>query len=522
MAVPGTSLSPCHDGTARYTASGVYRLWRQGGRRALRDLPEGLELTVPRIEARTYADIADGLLSAFGPKVWSWRDAHGRTAERGSLVVSAINVLRDLAVSPLLPRLHARHARRLQAIPDGRPSPPGDAPPLYVRTDHMFDLSAGGSVAHTAGVLNALRTLCGPVDVISTDRLALVEPDARFEVLTPRYGLGRNVPNMALLRYNDQLLARHGRRKAVPRFVYGRYSLGSYAALALARAARVPYVCEYNGSSIWMSRHWETRRLLSEKSMLAIEDANLNGADLVVAMSRASRDELVGRGVPDERILVNPNGVDVERFDVDGGKVRAKIGVGPDEILLGFVGTFGRWHGTTVLADGFARLIDLMPDRRSSLRLLMIGDGIQRAETEERLRASGAMDRAIFAGLVPQGDTPGYLAACDILVSPHVPNADGTPFFGSPTKLFEYMAARRAIVASDLDQMGEVLSDDETALLVTPGDPEALAEALRRAAGDAALRSRLADAARQVCEARHTWLNHTRRILDALAASQGC
>ena len=194
--------------TTRYTASDVYRLWRQGGRRALRDLPEGLELTAPRIEARTYADIADGLLSAFGPKVWGWRDARGRTAERGGLLASAINVARDLAVSPLLPRLHARRARRLQAIPDARPSPPDDAPPLYVRTDHMFDLRAGGSVAHTAGVLNAMRKLCGPVDVISTDRLALVEPDARFEVLTPRYGLGRNIPNMALLRYNTKIL--HG------------------------------------------------------------------------------------------------------------------------------------------------------------------------------------------------------------------------------------------------------------------------------------------------------------------------
>ena len=57
---------------------------------------------------------------------------------------------------------------------------------------------------------------------------------------------------------------------------------------------------------------------------------------------------------------------------------------------------------------------------------------------------------AVLTGLVPQEDGPEHLAACDILASPHVPNADGTPFFGSPTKLFEYMAMGKGIVASNL------------------------------------------------------------------------
>jgi glycosyltransferase involved in cell wall biosynthesis len=80
------------------------------------------------------------------------------------------------------------------------------------------------------------------------------------------------------------------------------------------------------------------------------------------------------------------------------------------------------------------------------------------------------------------------------------------------------MAARRAIVASDLDQVGAMLCHEKTALLVRPGDPEMLAGALMRAATDDALRARLADNARAVCEAKHAWPIHTRRILDALTA----
>jgi glycosyltransferase involved in cell wall biosynthesis len=252
--------------------------------------------------------------------------------------------------------------------------------------------------------------------------------------------------------------------------------------------------------------------------MLAIEDANIFGADLVIAVSKASKDELVSRGVPEGRVLVNPNGVDIERFGGDAGDLRATLNIAPDETVIGFVGTFGQWHGTDILAQAFARLLALRPEHRTRLRLLMIGDGNLRPAAEETLRRAGAADRAIFTGTVPQHAAPAYLAACDVLASPHVPNPDGTPFFGSPTKLFEYMAARRAIVASDLDQVGEVLRHEKTALLVRPGDPEALAGALMRAAADDALRARLGVNARAVCEANYTWTIHTRRILDALTA----
>jgi glycosyltransferase involved in cell wall biosynthesis len=123
-----------------------------------------------------------------------------------------------------------------------------------------------------------------------------------------------------------------------------------------------------------------------------------------------------------------------------------------------------------------------------------------------------------FAGLVDQGDGPQHLAACDILASPHVPNADGTPFFGSPTKLFEYMAVGRAIVASDLDQIGDVLKHGTTALLVPPGDPRTLAAGLSRLIDDEQLRAALGAAARREAVAHHTWRAHVRRTIAALDA----
>jgi glycosyltransferase involved in cell wall biosynthesis len=122
--------------------------------------------------------------------------------------------------------------------------------------------------------------------------------------------------------------------------------------------------------------------------------------------------------------------------------------------------------------------------------------------------------RVVMTGRVPPSEIPSYLAACDVVVSPHMPLPDNTPFFGSPTKLFEYMAAGKAIVASRLGQIGDVLDHERTALLVEPGEPAALVAALKRLAGDPALRERLGRSA-QVEAQQHTWLANAQRVVDA-------
>jgi glycosyltransferase involved in cell wall biosynthesis len=110
---------------------------------------------------------------------------------------------------------------------------------------------------------------------------------------------------------------------------------------------------------------------------------------------------------------------------------------------------------------------------------------------------------------------PALLDACDILLSPHVPLEDGSEFFGSPTKLFEYMAMGKGIVASRLGQIGDVLKDEKTALLVEPGNAQQLAEAILRLDTSRELREKLGLAAREAAIASHTWKINAQRVLDA-------
>lgn len=389
--------------------------------------------------------------------------------------------------------------------------------PVYLRTDLWFGIRSGGSVGHIAGVLNSLDYFADKPVFLTTDRIATVRDDLETFVIRPEPGFSDFV-QLPTFAFNDaftsgaqQIL--DGRSVA---FVYQRYGVGNYSGVVLARHYRVPFVLEYNGSEIWINRHWG-RPLKYEALSARIELLNLRSADVVVVVSEPMKDELVGRGIDPVKILVNPNGVDPERYtpDINGHPIRARYGL-VDHLVVGFIGTFGPWHGSEVLADGFASLVRRSPDLRDRVRLLLIGDGPTLPDTRRRLEAAGVLDLVAFAGRTPQAEGPAHLAACDILASPHIPNADGTPFFGSPTKLFEYMAMGKAIVASDLDQIGEVLEHDRTAWLVRPGDPDALAEGVRRLAEDADLRARLGSAAREEVVANYTWHEHTRRIIEKL------
>jgi glycosyltransferase involved in cell wall biosynthesis len=391
--------------------------------------------------------------------------------------------------------------------------------PIYLRTDLVFGLRSGGSVGHIAGVLNDLDHFSGPPLFLTTDCIPTVRSDIEtFQIWPdPRF---REFPDLQTLAFNERFFGQAWSRLQAESvsFIYQRYSLNNYAGYKLARALRVPFVLEFNGPEVWVKRNWSTP-LAHEALAEQIELTNLRGAHVVVVVSQVLKDGLVARGIDPVKVLVNPNGVNPEQYSpaVDGNAVRSRYGLA-GKIVIGFIGTFGPWHGAEVLAEAFGRLLQERPAHQEQVRLLMIGDGVRMPQVKERLARYGVADHAVLTGLIPQTEGPAYLAACDILASPHVPNPDGTPFFGSPTKLFEYMAMGKGIVASDLEQIGQVLAHGRTAWLVCPGDPAALMGGLQQLVEDAQLRRQLGEQARTEVVEKYTWRAHTERIIETLKA----
>jgi glycosyltransferase involved in cell wall biosynthesis len=186
-----------------------------------------------------------------------------------------------------------------------------------------------------------------------------------------------------------------------------------------------------------------------------------------------------------------------------------------DEVLIGFVGSFSLWHGIEILQQAIVTL--LSSARPYRLRFVLMGDGLLHGEMRAALAAYEATGGVIFTGPLTRDKVAEYLDASDILVSPHIPMPDGSRFFGSPTKLFEYMAMGKGIVASRLDQLAEVLRHDETAWLVTPGSVEELAEGVLRLALDPAKRQALGAAARRDAVERHSWARNVSWALSDMA-----
>lgn len=381
---------------------------------------------------------------------------------------------------------------------------------VYLRATPGPGTQAGGAASHIKGVVEGLEAIGVQVRIISNDLIAGMNvSDDRFTVIPPQPGGNTR----ALFDIHNNLVFTRGAvpliERADPDFIYQRYARFSWAGVVAAHRTQRPLFLEYNGSEVWVGRHWD--RVGSLDLLERYERLNLDAAARIFVVSDVERRNLKARGVAAEKIVVNPNGVDVERFrpGVGGAQARREFGIRDDEVVAGFVGTFGPWHGVEKLAE----VIKLIP-LDVPVRFLLVGSGSLHVEVEKRLEAEVALGRVIFTGAVGHDRVPGLLDACDILVAPHVPLADGSEFFGSPTKIFEYMAMGKGIVASRLGQIGEVLTDGETALLVEPGDVGELREAIVRLIEDKELREVLGAKARQTAEREHTWTDNARRVLD--------
>lgn len=449
-----------------------------------------------------------------------WRfDAQGRAepfSVVGHLRRNALSAIRHVLACGLASTF-GYPLLRLTEIVLGSPSHsvPSDRPRrlLYLRSQFWIGLRGGGSVAHAAGVIAGLQQAGVAVHVVASDRLHGVS--APTTVLRPECWFDGGVRDIEELAYNVPfaMAAIRAAHRWQPDAIYQRYAAFNCTGAVLARLLRVPLVLEFNSSEVWKGRHWGGTGHLRLAG--AAERLNLRAADRVVVVSRVLRDDLVESGVAPQKILVNPNGVDPIRFhpDVPSTAVRAEHDLPASCTVVGFAGTFGVWHGIPTLAA----VLPLVAQARPNVRFLMIGDGPLRSLVDEAVERYGLAGRVASAGLVPHETMPAYLAACDVLVSPHGRQLDGGEFFGSPTKLYEYMAAGRAIVASDVGQIGDVLEDETSALLVPPEDVEALASAILRLVDDPALRARLGAAARGRAARDHTWRQNAERVLVSLA-----
>lgn len=216
------------------------------------------------------------------------------------------------------------------------------------------------------------------------------------------------------------------------------------------------------------------------------------------------------------KIIVAHDGIRRARFEgiPDQAAARQQIGWSPDVFIVGYMGrlqTLGMDKGLDTLIDALARLA------HPAIVLAIVGGPAEKVQAyrDQWHKRGLPAERFLYAGQVAAEQVPLHLSAFDVCAMPY-PWTEFFAYATSPMKLFEYMASGRAIVASDLPAYADVLRDGENALLVPPGDVDALAAAIDRLHQDAVLRAALARQAQTEVLATYTWDARARYILQAL------
>ncbi|MBA3482575.1 MAG: glycosyltransferase family 4 protein [Pirellulales bacterium] len=318
-----------------------------------------------------------------------------------------------------------------------------------------------------------------------------------------------------------------------PDFVYERASLLSTAGVQIARELNRPLVIELN-APLAVEQAAYRRSCLGDLSAQA-ERWSLSQADLVLVVSAALREYVLGLGVEACRVHVVPNGVDSALFrskwdrtsgvgerSHDPGRRSDRTGeIGAAETngrsVLGFVGGLRPWHGVEILP----RLIERLKPRHPNIRLVIVGDGPLRANLERDFDERGLGDHVHFTGGAPHEEVPQWIGRFDVALAPYGPTEHA--FYFSPLKLFEYMACGVPTVAARLGQIEEVVRHGETGLLYAPGELDALTAACDRLLNDVALRQDLGQRAAEEIHRRYTWDQNAARVVElvqSLATAQ--
>jgi glycosyltransferase involved in cell wall biosynthesis len=387
---------------------------------------------------------------------------------------------------------------------------------FVVRTEMYGGVTEGGSFSLLNGFLSGVNAL-GHRSVMLSSGPMKPPADTALHVIPYQRWLW-NVPELPTIPYCYRFI-----RRAAPLFeqyrpdlVYMRHSAFNIAGALMKTMKKefgVKVILQCDSSEVWVKRTWG--KVYFDRLLRWAEEIEFAAADGMTVISEEVREQLVDAGADASKILVNPNGVDPVRFSpaANGNAVRRKYGL-EGAFVCGFAGSFDVVHGLGVLAEAMQHIKREIP----TAKFLYVGDGKLRADVERIAAETGMMQDVMLTGMIPHADVPAHLAACDVLFVPAIHNSDGSEFFCSPIKLFEYMAMQKPVIASGIGPIKDILHNNINGVLVRPNSPSELTEQTVRIFRSPSDAARLAAQARADVVAHHTWQMNAQRVIDFAAS----
>lgn len=286
-------------------------------------------------------------------------------------------------------------------------------------------------------------------------------------------------------------------------------ALNGLAALQVGRELNIPVVYELR--AFWedaavdhgTSREHGPRYRLTR----ALETYVLRRVDAVTTICEGIRADIVGRRIPEDRVTVIPNAVDVEDFGVqrmpDAGLAH-KLGLNGGDVI-GFLGSFYAYEGLSLLLEA----IPLVQKKRPSVRALLVGGGTDEPRLWDRARELELEGTVVFAGRVPFEEVRSYYDLVDVLVYPRLPMRLTETV--TPLKPLEAMAMGKLVLASDVGGHRELIRDGSTGFLFRAGSKEDLAAKLVSILEEKDSADRIRKEARRFVEEERTWARSVAR-----------
>lgn len=367
---------------------------------------------------------------------------------------------------------------------------------------------------HIRGIVHGLRELGHEVSVMS-----FPGADPEHEPATPvASGKGRlggavaRLPGMLFeffeLGYNLVTLLRMSAaiRRLRPQLIYERYSLFLCATIWLARRRGIPVVLEINDSALV-----ERVRPLRLKGLARRVEGwclrECTGLVFISSHFRQQAEAAYGRIAP---AVISPNAADLAHFDparFDIARLRAERGL-QQRVVCGFIGSFAHWHGVDTFVDAIALRLDEAPE----LALVLVGDGRMLPAVRALVAERGLAGRVLLPGRVAHDQIASWIACMDYAVLPDSND------YGSPMKLFEFMAMGVAVVAPDYAPVAEVIDDGRTGWLFPRRQTDACVQRVLALATQASERQRVGAAARAYIIRERQWRNNAEQLLTLIPA----
>lgn len=371
---------------------------------------------------------------------------------------------------------------------------------------HHRTQASGAAGHHIREMVKAFRDLGHSVDIVSPpgvkgsfeknlgsqkkNRYAI--PQFLFELFEIFYNF------VAFVKLQGQL------KKKKYSLIYERYAIFNVAGILAAKINHKPIIIEASFTS--KADVFPKRTKLLTPLAYRIDKLIFNRADGIVVVSSVLKESLIKDfGVSADKIIVLPNAVDAKMFEpqVSGDTVRNKYSLNSNKIV-GFVGGFYPWHGLNLLLDAAEDVLKILPN----VKFLLIGDGPLRKKLEDRVNGSSLKNSVIFTGSIAHNELPQYIACFDIGVMPDSND------YGSPIKIFEYMAMGKPVLAPKIGPIEEAVEDGKNGLLFERNNEYELANAIiQLLKKDNLLYRKISSDCRAIVLEKHTWIKNAQSIL---------